>query len=188
MLFQPSFLMLFSKQASTWVQISPPGSICCFVPQRHDWKCISPESQCLTHAKCPTDLFPSSPKRTIPAFRLYLNWEDQTYSATWEILLSLHLSGFIQHRRGLCWRTPYIYIHTGEDDRRDGASCFWTVPGSSCGIIYTVSTAKKCESFYKTTWYYEEEGWPNTKGLDILRNHSLWNVIDGEGGGQSAVR
>lgn len=25
----------------------------------------------------------------------------------------------------------------------------------------------------------KEAGWPNTKGLDIWRNHSLWNVTDG---------
>lgn len=155
---------------------------CCFVPQRSCWKIVSPESQCLTHIKCRTDLllhpiFSSSPAKCLHgvfastimrkqdgSFRLYFNWVLETYLVPWEILLSLHLCDFIQHRCRLCWCMKYIYIQWGEAGHHDVSS--------SCRIITERIVCK-------VMWVIKEAGWPNTKGLDILRNRSLWNVIDG---------
>lgn len=143
--------MLFSKPTTTW-------SNCCFVPQRHCWKFIIPESQCLRHIRCLTrsfSIFSNSPaKLPVDAFRLNLNREYPTYLA-WEILLSLCLRGFIQPRRRLCWCTAYICIHTDEADHQDV-----NVGAGWCGVLLNrageqlqgyllrVSSAKKCE-FYK---------------------------------------
>lgn len=147
-----SFPMLFSKPTTTW-------SNCCFVPQRHCWKFIIPESVLETHkvsyrSFCFSSNSPA--KRLGDAFRLNLNREYLTYLAPWEILLSLSLRGFIQPHRRLCGRTAYICIHTGEADHQDvNGGAGW------CGILLNrageqlqgyllrVSSAKKCESFTK---------------------------------------
>lgn len=130
-------------------------------------------------------IFSNSPaKRPVDAFRLNLN---RAYTTTWHHGKFYYLSVCVAlfSLSVDCAGAQHIFAFTQVKltiktlmGVPAGAAFFWTVLGSSCRVIYWEYHLQRNVRVLQND-IIKEAGWPNTKGLDILGNHSLWNVIDG---------
>lgn len=104
-------------------------------------------------------------------------------------------STIMRKQEGSCYfsRVPETYLLHGKFDYLSvcvtlfvpsvycaNARSIFTFTGAKLVIMMLAAAAGLLrEGKERNVRVIKEAGRPNTKGLDILRNHSLWNVIDG---------
>lgn len=140
-------------------------------------KMISAESQCLTHKMCWTDILVYSIFSNSPAKHLHMLFTSTIMGKQNGSCLRTIFQLSTWYHRKFYYLSICVTLFSIVVDCADARSIF-----TLTRVKLTIMTSAAAAGLLKrgsAARVIKEASRPHSKGLDILRNHSFWNVIDG---------